>query len=124
VHDFEAMPTAKPPDPAALRAAKLSRVPGVTIAVAAKRFRVTPAAVSRARKLPTTAPTIPELALAALTRNGADREGELGDLAALAGWIDYINHDGCTAAGARAFLDLCPELAITGTRWRLITPWP
>lgn len=106
-----------------MRAAKLSRVPGVTVAEAAARFGISAAAVSRARRNDATAPSLAELALAALTRNGTETTGAL-DLAAVAGWIDYVNHDGCTAAQARALLDACPQLAIAGDRWTLVTPWP
>jgi hypothetical protein len=120
--------TAKPTSADVLRAAKLSRVPGVTVAEAAKRLGVPASAVSRARK---TAPalSIDELALAALTKNGGSREGTLSDelLAGIAGWVDYVNHDGCTAREARAMLDRWVRqgtLAIEGTRWRLLRPWP
>ncbi len=115
----------RPLHPDTLRAAKLSRVPGVTIADACARFPgVTAAAVSRARKRIETRPTLAELALAALTRNGSERSGELGELAHLASYLDYVNHDGCTAAEARALLDACPQLSIRGTRWQLVAPWP
>ncbi len=106
-----------------MRAAKLSRVPGVTVAEAAGRFGISTAAVSRARKNAATAPSLAELALAALTRNGTLREGPL-ELAAVAGWIDYIDHDGCTEAQARALLEACPQLAIAGDRWTLVAAWP
>jgi hypothetical protein len=108
----------------AIRAAKLSRVPGVTIAEARQRFGVTAAAVARARKLPESHPTLAELALAAVTKNGTKTSGTLGDLTGVAGWIDYINHDGCTAEDVRALLASCPEVVITGTRWKLAAPWP
>ena len=113
----------KPPTLDELRAAKLSRVPGVTIDEACRRFGVRKAAVSRARKLPETAPSVAELALAALTSHGTKRSGTLA-LDAIASWIDYVNHDGCTAAEARRLLDTCPELAIDKTRWKLVRPWP
>lgn len=115
-----------PPTPDALRAAKLSRVPGVTVAEAAGRFGISAAAVTRARKNAATAPSLQELALAALTRNGTQAEGALDReaLVAIAGWIDYINHDGCTAEHARALIGQCSELALAGDRWTLVAPWP
>ena len=51
----------------AQRAAKLSRIPGVTIDEARARFGVTRAAIQRARKDPASSPSLAELALAALT---------------------------------------------------------
>ena len=109
--------------PNARRAAKLSRVPGVTIAEACERFAVPAAAVRRARADPATAPTLAELALAALTTNGTVTSGAL-ELAGVAGWIDHLNHDGCTETEARALLESCAELAIEGDRWRLVGDWP
>ena len=116
----------KPPTPDALRAAKLSHVPGVTIAEAAARFAVGAAAIRRARNDPSTRPSLAELAFAALTRNGTARRGALG-LARIAGWIDYLNHDGCTEADARTLLAECVAaglLALDGDRWRRLADWP
>ena len=115
-----------PPAADALRAAKLSRVPGVTIALASERFCVGEAEIRRARKLPASEPSLAELALAALTHNGCTTAGQL-ELASIASWIDYVNHDGCTEADARALLDACVaagQLAIDGERWRLLVDWP
>jgi hypothetical protein len=106
-----------------LRAAKLSHVPGMTIDEASERFRIGAAAIKRARKDPASKPSLAELALAALTYNGTQREGAL-ELAPIASWIDYVNHDGCTEADVRALLDSCELLAIEGTRWRLLGEWP
>lgn len=114
--------TAKPV-PAAVRAARLSLVPGVTIADACARFGVTRSAVTRARKqIPPL--TLGELAVAALTANGTRLTGTL-DLAGVARWLDYINHDGSTADDARALLATVPELvAIDGARWKLVGEFP
>jgi hypothetical protein len=105
-----------------LRAAKLSRVPGVTLDQACARYDVPRSAVQRARKglaLP-----LAELAVAAVTENGTRTRGTL-DLAATARWLDYVNHDGCTAAEVARLLATVPELlAIDGKRWRLRAPWP
>ena len=120
------MPPRKPLSPDALRAAKLSRVPGMTIDEASERFRVARAEIQRARKDPSTNPSLAELALAALTHNGNSRQGRL-DLAGIARWIDYVNHDGCTEADVRALLDTCVaagQLAIDGSEWHLLVPWP
>ena len=110
------------------RAAKLSRVPGVTIAEAAARFAVTPSAVARARK---TAPalSLAELALAAITSNGARQSGTLtaAGLAQVASFIDYVNHDGCRAEDVRALLAACGAqgtLELRGHEWSLPEPWP
>ena len=114
----------KPPaSPLELRAAKLSHVPGMTIDEASERFRIGAAAIKRARKDPASKPSLAELALAALTYNGTQSEGEL-ELARIAGWIDYLNHDACSEAEARALLESCAQLAIEGTRWRLLGEWP
>lgn len=115
-------PTPNAPDE--LRAAKLSRIPGVTIATACRRFGVSKAAVARARKSPESKPTLAEIALAALTSNGTKKSGTLGDLSGIAGWIDYINHDGCTAEDARTLLESCSELKLDKTRWKLVNAWP
>ncbi len=68
-----------------------------------------------------------ELVLAALSSEGQRSEGALTDVNGIAGWIDYINHDGCTAADVRRILDGLVEdgaLSIEGNRWKLARPWP
>ena len=119
----------KPLAPEAIRAARLSRVPGVTIAEAVARFGVARSTVERARKemAAETAPSLAELALAALTSNGTKEEGDLAGLDGRRRWIDYINHDGCTAADVRRMLEKLAEggvLRIDGERWKLAKPWP
>lgn len=108
----------------AARAAKLSHVPGVTIADACDRFDVSRSSVLKARKDPATKPSLAELALAALTANGTLASGSTDDFAELASWIDYINHDGCTADEARALIASCPQIAIEADAWTLVAPWP
>lgn len=100
----------------------------MTIAEAAARFAVPPSAVTRARK---SAPalSLAELALAALTGNGARANGTLtaGGLAQIASFIDYVNHDGCTAEDVRALLAACAAqgtLELQGDEWSLPAPWP
>lgn len=104
------------------RAAKLSHVPGVTIAEVCERFAVTKAAVARARKAPESKPSVAELALAALTSNGTRDSGAIGELDGVASWLDYINHDGSTTADVRALL--APLVTFEGTRWRFSGTWP
>lgn len=109
-----------------MRAAKLSHVPGVTLAEACARFGVTRAAIARARKLPAARPSLGELALAALTTNGTVTTGNI-DLAGITGWIDHINHDGTTADDVRALLEpfvAAGSLVLEGERWRLVGEWP
>lgn len=113
---------AKPVSPDAMRAAKLSHVPGVTIAEACERFEVTKAEVARARKAPASKPSLAELALAALTNNGTAKTGAIAELAGVAAWLDHLNHDGCTVDDVRALLaDL---VAFDGDRWRSLGVFP
>lgn len=104
-------------------------MPGVTVAEACKRFAVSKAAVLRARRdlVPASALSLAELALAALSRNGARQSGTLGNLSGIAGWIDYLNHDACSAEDVRTLLDTLVEsgvLSIRGKRWKLRQAWP
>jgi hypothetical protein len=113
--------------PDAMRAAKLSHVPGVTIAEACERFGVTKAALSRARKSAESRPSVGELALAALTENGTRAAGVAADLDGVAGWIAYINKDGVTVDEIRALLApfvTSGLLELDAERWRLLLPWP
>jgi hypothetical protein len=117
----------KPVPPEALQAAKLSHVPGVTIAEACERFGVTKAAIARARRLPSVQPTVAELALAALTNNGTRDAGALADLERVASWIDHVNHDGSTAESVRTLLDpfvAAGQLVFEGDRWQFRGDWP
>ncbi len=124
------MPRAPAPlGPDVLRAAKLTRIPGVTIADACKRFGVAKSAVSRARKAndPATQLAADELVLAALTDNGATTSGTLENLQHVASWLDYVNKDGSTAKDVYRMLDAfvaTGQLAISGQRWTLLRPWP
>jgi hypothetical protein len=111
-------------DPDLVRAAKLSRVPGVTIAEACERFGVTRGAILRARRtIPSL--TLDDLLLAALTDNGSATTGKLS-LEPIASWLDYVNH-GCTVAEVQQMLDAAiarGQLAVDGNRWTLLVPWP
>src|SRR4051812_6995623 len=104
----------KPFSAAVLRAARLSRLPGVTIDAAARRLRVTAAEVKRARRdAPAeTALSMNDMLLPALTREGRTRSGTLGDLASLAGFLDYVNHDGTQPGDVRAMLDALAQQGI------------
>ena len=111
----------------AQRAAKLSRIPGVTIAEARARFGVTRAAIQKARKDPGATPSLAELALAALTMNGTVPHGKVGDLSSIAGWIDYVNHDACTIDDVHRLLAECVAsgtLELSGETWKLLVAWP
>lgn len=111
----------------AQRAAKLSRIPGVTIEQARARFGVTRAAIQKARKDPASSPTLAELVLAALTTNGTVTSGMLGDLASIAGWIDHINHDACTVDDVRRLLAesvASGALELSDATWKLLVAWP
>ena len=120
---------AKPPADDAVRAARLSRLPGVTIDEACRRFGVSRYAVRRLRRQDParTALSLSDLVLAALTREGRDTEGTLSDLAAIAGWLDYVNHDGSRVRDVERILaELVHEgwLALEGQRWTLRRAWP
>jgi hypothetical protein len=122
----QALSVARPFDPAVLRAAKLSRVPGVTIAEASKRFGVAVSAVQRARRSGA-APdlSLAELALAALTDNGTRTSGRLDGLARIASWLDYVNHDASTVDDVVRLLATLPDLlVIEGDTWQLVGAWP
>jgi hypothetical protein len=122
---------AKPRAPRALlvQAARLSAIPGVTIAEACERYGVGRSAVARVKKeLRGAPPSLDDLLIAALSCNGEQSEGELpADYAHLAGWLDYINHDGCTADEARARvakLAVDGLVELRGETWRLLVAWP
>lgn len=99
------------------------------MAEACARYGVSRSAVARVKKeLGGAAPSLDDLLLAALTRNGEQEEGELpSDWAGLASWLDYVEHDGCTAAEARARVAKLADdglIELDGVGWRLRAPWP
>jgi hypothetical protein len=123
------MTKARPPRSLLVKAARLSALPGVTMAKACERYGVGRSAVTRVRKeLGGARPTPDDQLLAALTHNGEREEGELpSDYATLASWLDYLDHDGCTPDEARARVAELAErglIEIRGTTWRLRVPWP
>lgn len=109
------------------RAVRLSMLPGMTLAEASRATGVSLSALRRARKERPARLTRDDLILGALTKNGAESEGEVGDPASLAAWLDYVNHDGSTAAEVeRDLARLVSEgrLAIERGRFRLVGRWP
>jgi len=117
--------------PELLRAARLSGLPGITLATACERFGVKKSALQRARKQLGAAwlyPSREDLVLSMLTDRATVGEGPLpADLDGMASYIDHVEKDGCTAAEVRALIDDLARrqlLAVTGTRWRLLQPWP
>jgi hypothetical protein len=78
------------------------------------------------RKKPKFMPkTRDDLILATLTKDGELTEGDVGDLAGLAAWLDHVNHDGSTAEGVgRDLARLAAEgrIALEGGRFRLLRP--
>lgn len=117
-----------PPD--TLRAAvRFARLPGVTRAAACERFSITPAALRRALKEAgvDTAPTRADLLLHSLTRGGTCHEGEVGSLAVLASWLDYVDKDGSRPEDVAALLESIAasgRIVLEGGRWRLVGPFP
>lgn len=112
-----------------VKAARLSALPGVTMAEACERYGVGRSAVARVKKeLRGARPSLEDLLIAALSRNGELQEGELpSDYAMLASWFDYIDHDGCTADEARARVaKLATDglIELRGETWRLRVVWP
>jgi hypothetical protein len=117
-------------DPNLARAARLSALPGITLAVACERFGVEKAALQRARKeLGATAlrPSREDLVLAVLTDYATVSEGALPDLARVASYIDFVEKDGCTPDEVRGVLNALAgdgALELDGSRWKLLRPWP
>jgi hypothetical protein len=120
---------AKPITTEARRAARLTRLPGVTIAEASRKTGVPAREVSRVRRTHEEDhwPDRAGLVVAALTNYAELRAGELGDLDPIARFVDWQNHDGSTADDVRRLLD---ELVADGVlevgdgKWRLLVEWP
>ena len=112
------------------RAARLSRLPGMTLAAACARCAVSRGALERARKRMGAAavPGPEDLLIAALSDNGARRSGALpSQLGTLASFIDYVNKDGCTTTDVRNMLRRLARagiLRIADERWTLVGDWP
>lgn len=109
------------------RAVRLSMLPGATLAEASRTTGVSLSMLRKARKERPARLTRDDLILGALTKNGTILEGEVGDPGHLAAWLDYVNHDGSTAAEVeRDLARLVSEgrLVIEENRFRLAGPWP
>jgi hypothetical protein len=70
-----------------------------------------------------------DLVLAAVTKNGERNEGPIteSDLASIASWLDYVNHDGSTGQGVRddlLRLAKAGRISLEEGRFRLLYPWP
>jgi hypothetical protein len=112
-----------------IRAARLSKMPGVSMAEACERTGTKPAAVTRAlRRLGLNAvPTRHDLLMACLTAGGKLSEGFVPDLNALATYLKTHSHDETTAAQIQVLLDDLVArgvIAIAGGRFRLVAKWP
>jgi hypothetical protein len=126
-----AMPASKrkPLTSSELRAAKLSRIPGVTLAEAAERFGVPVARVRAARSSSATPQRLSsaELVLAALTNNGQERSFSRLNLERVAEWLDYVNHDACSVAEVEQLLESLAAdgwLELEGETGELLKDWP
>lgn len=109
-----------------LRAARLSRVPGVSISEACERFGVRPSDVQRVRKTVRDL-SLEELVVAGLTANGTKTSGAITPevLESLASWIDMVDKGGCNAAEILALLDRAKAwIEIEKDTWRLVQTWP
>lgn len=112
-----------------LLAARLSLLNGVSRDEACRRAGVSRSDLLRARRELGLAayPTRHDLVLAALTDCGRNTTGEVHELASIASYVDWQNHDGSTAEDVRQLIDdLIAQgtLAIENGRFRLLRPWP
>jgi hypothetical protein len=110
-----------------MRAAKLSWVPGVTIADACTRFGVTRTAINRARKIAETKPSLGELVLAALTDNGTQTAGMVSELERVRGWVSYLDKAEYSVDEVRGMLAPLVDAGVISlgpARWRLLRDWP
>lgn len=119
----------RPPTEPEARAARLSRLPGVSLGAASAASGVPLSALRRARAALGLAayPSRADLVLAALTGSGARAEGPVPELGHVAAFLDWANHDGSTAEEVASLLDaLIAEgaLAVSEGRFRLLRPWP
>lgn len=111
------------------RAARLARLPGLTLAAVRARTGLSASELKRARAAfaEERFPGREDLLISALTRAGQDREGALGDPRGLASYLDYLNHDGTGADEVLAMIAALADrgvLAVEDGRYRLLVPWP
>jgi hypothetical protein len=117
-------------DPKLVHAARLSSLPGITLAGACERFGVTKGALQRARKQLGPAalrPSREDLLLAIVTDHATATQGALPDLARVASYIDFIEKDGCTPDEVRGMLEALSRkgvLEVTRGHWKLLLEWP
>jgi hypothetical protein len=119
--------TAKPDSAAIDRAVRLSLIPGMTLAEVCRRTRVPLATLRRARQERSLRLERDDLLLAALTKNGEQTAGDIGSLASIASWLDYVNHDGSSAAEVErdlARLAAAGRIVLHAGRFRLVGDWP
>ncbi|MDY0061338.1 MAG: hypothetical protein RBU45_16135 [Myxococcota bacterium] len=112
-----------------VHAARLSRLPGVTLAETVARTGVRLADLKRARQELGSAarPGRIGLLLSAITDTGRETAGEIPALSLLASWLDYTNKDGSTPEQVGELLaELAAQgvLALEGSRYRLLVRWP
>jgi hypothetical protein len=109
------------------RAVLLSRLPGVRLAEVCARFDLSPTRLRQLRKAITVYRTRADLVLAALSDCGRISEGTIGALDDIAGYVDWQNHDGTTAADVASLLDALVadgRIGRDGDRGWLPRPWP
>ena len=117
--------------PELMRAARLSALPGVTLATACDRFGVTKPALEHARKMlgeTWLRPSREDLVVAILTDYATATEGPMpASFDAIASYIDFVEKDGCTAVEVRSLIDGLVQqglVEIAKARWKLLEPWP
>jgi hypothetical protein len=109
------------------RAVRLAALPGMSLAAASRRTGLPIGALRKARTARPPRIDRDDLLLGALTDNGLRLAGPIPDAAQLAGWLDYVNHDGSTAdevARDLARLADAGILALDAGEFRLLVPWP
>jgi hypothetical protein len=111
------------------RAVKYSYMPGVTSREVCARFGLSPRTLTRARKDAGAEGhlSVQELVLTAITKRGAVTEGTVGDLASIAAFVDWQNHDGCKPDDVAATLTELEQsglVILSGSHFRLVDPWP
>lgn len=109
------------------RAVRYGRLPWIRNADVCARYKITERQLRAARKTLRVYLSRRDLVLAALSGQGEQTSGTVGDLDSIAGFVDWQNHDGCRAEEVQAILDSLVAdgvLAIEGDRWRLLVEWP
>ena len=117
--------------PEVMRAARLSSLPGITLATACERFGVDKGALQNARKKlgPTwLRPSREDLVLASLTDYATLTEGPIpASLDSIASYIDFVEKDGCRADEVQTVVNALAKhklLELTPSGWKLLEAWP